>query len=243
MTLTGRRIVVTGAASGIGLATARLLVEAGARVAMLDVSEERVKALAAAVGADAIICDVSDARQIEAAAVLAEQVLDGVDGIVNAAGILAMSPFEAISADMWHRTLAVNLTGPMLLSQALLPALRRAASATIVNVASIGGIRPGRGAGAYAASKAGLVALSKAMAVELGPRIRVNVVCPGTIETPMSDGLLLDTTIRERLVSSNMLQRLGQASEIADAIVFLTGGASSYVNGSTLVVDGGYTFS
>ena len=144
--------------------------------------------------------------------------------------------------DVWHAMLAVNLTGTMLVCRAATPALHRAGKATIVNIASIGGLQPARSFSAYSVSKAGVVMLSKCLALELGPEIRVNSVSPGTIETAMIADLLGNNATRDRLTTSAALQRVGAPSDIADALLYLTSDQSGYVNGANLTVDGGYSF-
>ncbi|HEY7436244.1 MAG TPA: SDR family oxidoreductase, partial [Methylomirabilota bacterium] len=166
MRLGGRRVLVTGAASGIGLATARLFRSEGARVAMLDRDEaalgkERVD------GATVLVCDVGDERQVRAAVAEAAAALGGLDGVVNSAGIDLMRPFEEMTAAEWARVMAVDLTGPMLVCHAALPALRQAGRGTIVNIASGAALRPLEQRTAYCAAKAGLVMFGKTLAVDL----------------------------------------------------------------------------
>ncbi|MDO6414596.1 SDR family oxidoreductase [Sphingomonas sp. BIUV-7] len=240
--LEGRKIVVTGAGNGIGLAAARRLVALGASVALIDRDRAALDAVAVAPGMAKIVCDISVAEEVERAAKEAESALGGVDGLVNAAGVLVQGSLDELSLDQWARSLKVNLLGAVLMCKFLAESLKRAGFATIVNVASVGALRPAKGVSAYSAAKAGLLMFSKCMAVELAPTIRVNAVCPGTIETAMTHGLLADPAIRERLAGGNALGRLGAADEIADVIAYLSGPASSYVNGATVVVDGGSTW-
>jgi NAD(P)-dependent dehydrogenase (short-subunit alcohol dehydrogenase family) len=239
--LSGRRILITGAGSGIGKATAQLFIASGACVALVDYNLDAVTAVAAELNMPAFGCDVGDLKQVERMVAGAETALRGIDGIVNAAGIFTGGAIENLGAKDWHRVMNTNLLGPFLICRQALSALRQASSATIVNIGSIGGLQPAHGVAAYASSKAGLLMLSKCMAFEFGPSIRVNTVCPGTIETPMMQNGLNDET-RARLRNANAMKRLGRPDEIAEAILYLTSQASSYVNGATLVVDGGYSW-
>lgn len=241
-TLAGRRILVTGAARGIGRAIAARMVAAGARVAIVDRRAELLEETAEALGMPGFACDVSEREQVATVVGQAEAALGGLDGLVNAAGISLGGTIDEIEPDAWHKVMTVNLFGPFLMVKEAVPALRRAAKAAIVNIASIGALRPARGVSAYAASKAGLLMFGKCIAFELGPTIRVNTVCPGTIETEMTRSLLADEAIRTRLTTGNALGRLGRPEEIAEAATFLIGHQSSYVNGATLVVDGGYAW-
>jgi NAD(P)-dependent dehydrogenase (short-subunit alcohol dehydrogenase family) len=241
-TLAGRRILVTGAARGIGRATAERMVAAGARVALVDRRAEMLGEAAATLAMPHFACDVREREQVAATIAEAETALGGLDGLVNAAGISIGGTIDEMDPDGWQKVMAVNLFGPFLMVKEAVAALRRAERATIVNIASIGALRPARGVSAYAASKAGLLMFGKCMAFELGPAIRVNTICPGTIETEMTRGLLTDEATRTRLSTGNALGRLGQPEEIAEAVTFLTDHQSSYVNGATLVVDGGYVW-
>lgn len=183
----GRVAIVTGAGSGIGRATARRLAREGARVACLDVDAAAASATAdglAGVGLG-IACDVSDPAAVSAAIASVVERLGGIDVLANVAGIGRASTFEAIGLDQWERTVAVNLTGMFLMCQEALPHLERGGGC-IVNVASIAGLTGIAFAADYAASKGGVVALSRALAAELSDRgVRVRCVCPAGVDTPM----------------------------------------------------------
>jgi NAD(P)-dependent dehydrogenase (short-subunit alcohol dehydrogenase family) len=237
--LAGRRIVITGAASGIGRATAELFAGHGAALALLDLDEAGMR------GADgvAIVCDVSDESSVAAAIDSAALALGGIDGLVNVAGVFPTGKLEDTSLATWQRTLAVNLTGPFLVARAALPHLRSAGAATIVNLGSASAIVPFPELSAYGASKGAIATLTKVWAAEFAPTIRVNVVCPGMTRTPMVSSWQTDpVALAERVKSSYALQRIAEPGEIADAILFLTSPESSFVTGTTLVVDGGRTF-
>jgi len=248
--LDGRRILITGAASGIGRATAARFLQEGAAVAALDrddaaLAATRTRLAGAAI--HAISCDVADGASVARAVEAAAAALGGLDGVVNAAGIDLVVDLEQMSLADWNRVLAVNLTGPMLVMQAAFRHLRAAGNATIVNVSSGAGLSPLRQRTAYCASKAGLQMASKVLAMEAAEfGIRVNTVCPGAVETPLfrsgidaaPDPAAAYQAVRARYA----LQRVAEPDEIAAAILWLTSAESSYVTGVALAVDGGRTF-
>jgi NAD(P)-dependent dehydrogenase (short-subunit alcohol dehydrogenase family) len=243
--LKGRRIIVTGGASGIGAATVRLFRQEGAAVAVLDRSEADAATVAKACGAVAVAADVADAASVSRAIAAAARGMGGLDGVVNAAGIFSPAGIADTTPELFSRTLAVNVLGTFLVIQAAVPLLQAAGRGTIVNIGSGVGITPtGPGSTAYVASKGGVIAMTKAIAQELAPAIRVNVVCPGAVDTPMTQGFLrvaggeVDPLIAGRYA----LKRAATAEELAAAILFLTSDESSFVTGITLPVDGGRTF-
>ena len=246
MRLAGRRVLVTGAASGIGLATARLFQREGARVAMLD-RDGAALTKAVGDGAAALVCDVAEEGQVRAAVAQAAAALGGLDGVVNSAGIDLMRPFEQMTAAEWARVMAVDLTGPMLVCHAALPALRQAGRGTIVNIASGAALRPLEHRTAYCAAKAGLVMFGKTLAVDLAAdRIRVNAICPGIIDTPLFRSSWAGAADPEaelaRILERYVIRRPGEPEEIAQAALYLTSDESSFVTGAALAVDGGRTF-
>lgn len=245
----GQRFVISGGASGIGLAVARLALQRGARVGLLDRDAEALATAARSLGEGAVTlnCDVADADAVHRAVAEAAERLDGIDALVNSAGIDLLTPLEAMQDADWSRVLAVNLTGPMLLCRAALPHLRRAGGGTIVNVSSGAGLSPLPNRTAYCAAKAGVIMFGKALAIEAAPDgIRVNAVCPGAIDTPLfrtsyenaPDPAAALEAIRERYA----LRRIAQPEEVAEAVLYLSSAASSYITGTALAVDGGRTF-
>jgi NAD(P)-dependent dehydrogenase (short-subunit alcohol dehydrogenase family) len=236
--LAGRKILITGAASGIALATARLFAANGAALALLDLNAAALEGVASELKAYAATADLRDAEATEAAVRASAAHMGGLDGVVNAAGVSMGGPLETLDLNCWNDVLSVNLTAPYVVCRAALPCLRAAPSATIVNVASGMALLPNvPGASAYAASKAGLIGFTKALAAELGPNIRANVLCPGVTNTPMTAGAELSMVKRQLA-----LQRVAEADEMATAILFLTGNASSFVTGAVLAADGGRTY-
>ncbi len=246
--LEGRRILVTGGASGIGLATAALFLRQGAQVALLDRDQGRLDAaLAGLHGARAVAADVADSQQVERAVEAVAEAMGGLDGLVNAAGISLRKPFSETTALEWRTVMAVNLDGPFHVCRSALPHLRQAGGGTIVNISSGAGLRPLPDFSAYCASKGGLVLFGKALAMDLAQdNIRVNTVCPGIVMTPMVERRLDVSPDREATVAAfldkRLMKRFGTADEIADAALFLSCGESSFVTGSALGVDGGAVF-
>ena len=246
--LAGRRILVTGAASGIGLEVSRLFARQGAAVAMTDIQAERLHEAAAELGAHAKAADLRDRPAVAEVVAFAADQLGGLDGVVNCAGVADSAPVDELPPETWDHVLAVNLTAPFLVCRAAVPILRQAADATIVNISSGMGVLPDvPGTTAYAASKGGLIAFSKALAAELAPRIRVNVIAPGVVRTPMTlaQGYLPSNPEEEAsapALQRYALRRASDPGEIAAAVLFLTSAESSYVTGTVLAVDGGRTY-
>jgi len=237
--LKGRRILITGAASGIGRATAELFAAEGAGLALLDRDQTGLAGLSGT----AVAVDVADEASVRQAVAAAADALGGIDGLVNAAGIFPVAKLQDTDLALWQQTMAVNLTGPFLMTKAVLPHLRAAEAATIVNLGSGSALLPYAELSAYGATKGGVAVLSKVWAAELAPKIRVNLVCPGMTRTRMvSDWHPDPEKLADRAKQTYALQRIAEPEEIAHAILFLTSAESSFVTGTTLVVDGGRTF-
>src|SRR6185503_14940524 len=236
----GKRILVTGGASGIGRATCQRLGSRGAEVIVADRDESGGRAVAEEIGGEALIVDFTD---IEAAIATISDSCGTLQGLVNGAAVVPRTEFPEVEAADWDRVIDLDLTAPFRLTQALLDRFDPAGAA-VVNITSIASLTvlapTGRITPAYSAAKAGRRMVSDSLAAVLGRRgIRVNAVAPGFIETPMTTDE--QTEAREWLSSRIPLGRWGRPEELAGAIAFLLGDDASYVNGTTLVVDGGLT--
>jgi NAD(P)-dependent dehydrogenase (short-subunit alcohol dehydrogenase family) len=239
--------LVTGAARGIGLATAKRFLADGWRVALLDIDQETLDrshdALAAANGAEAVIalcCDVADAAGVANAVGTVAQKFGRLDALVNNAGIAIFKPILDVSYEDWSRVLAVNLTGPFLCAQAAAPLMRDCGGGAIVNITSISGLRASTLRAANGTSKAGLAHLTQQQAIELASLgIRVNAVAPGPVDTAMAKAVHTPE-IRAAYHDAIPLNRYGLEQELAEAIFFLCSDRASYITGQTLAVDGGF---
>jgi NAD(P)-dependent dehydrogenase (short-subunit alcohol dehydrogenase family) len=236
--------LVTGAGRGIGLATARAFLAEGWRVALLDIDSGLLDAamaeLAAPAATLALPCDVADAAAIGPAVAQAAAHFGRLDAVVNNAGIAVFKPILETTPEDWARVLAVNLTGPFLVTCAAAPLMARGGGGAVVNVTSISGLRASTLRVAYGTSKAGLAHLTKQQAVELGELgIRVNAVAPGPVDTAMAKAVHTPA-IRKDYHDTIPLNRYGLESELAAAIVFLCGPRASYITGQVIAVDGGF---
>lgn len=240
--LAGRHIVVTGAASGMGRAIAELFRMEGAALALLDRDANGVMAAATDLRAHGFICDVADRAQVDLTVAEAGEALGGIDGVVNAAGILDITPFDDLTPESWDRMIAVNLTGPFNVIKAAMPMLRTAERATIVNIASVSALMPMPGTAGYSASKAGLAMLTRCLGMDLGPNIRANGICPGVIETEMTRYLWENPEHKARAAERVALQRLGTTDDIARAALFFSTEDSAFTTGAALPVDGGFSW-
>jgi NAD(P)-dependent dehydrogenase (short-subunit alcohol dehydrogenase family) len=243
--LANKTAVISGAASqrGIGLATARLFAEHGARVAILDIDADGAKAAAAALGPQhlGLGCDVSDPASCNAAAEAAIAGLGHVDILINNAGITQPLKIMDIRPDNWDRVIDVNLSGVLYLSQAFIPHMRARKQGAIACMSSVSAQRGGGifGGPHYSAAKAGVLGLAKAMARELGPDgIRVNCVTPGLIQTDITGGKLTPE-MKEEIKKGIPLNRLGDAIDVANIYLFLASDLSGYVTGAVIDVNGG----
>ena len=241
----GVAALVTGAASGIGRATADALSREGARVACADISEEKLAEATEDIrknGGEAIAIplDVADSASASAAVERCAQEWGGLDLLANVAGVLKLEHADQLSDEDWNRVLGVNLSGTFFMSRAAIPHLLDGGG-TIVNVASLAGLKGQAYGSAYCASKAGVVALTRVMAVEYAKRgLRVNCVCPGGVETPLIAGFAgpegFDPDLIHRL---SLVPGLTAAEEIAEAIAYLASPAASSINGVALPIDFG----
>jgi NAD(P)-dependent dehydrogenase (short-subunit alcohol dehydrogenase family) len=235
--------LVTGAARGIGLATAKLFLAEGWRVALLDIDAATLKAAVASLAKPEstlmLVCDVSDAKQVAESMDGIAQRFGRLDALVNNAGVAVFATVMDTSNDDWSRVLAVNLTGPFLCTKAAVP-LMRGHGGAIVNITSISAVRASTLRSAYGTSKAGLAHLTKQLAVELASSgIRVNAVAPGPVDTAMAKAVHTPE-IRADYHDAIPLNRYGLEEELAEAILFLSSDRASYITGQVLAVDGGF---
>ncbi|MEM1360795.1 MAG: 3-oxoacyl-ACP reductase FabG [Pseudomonadota bacterium] len=238
--LTGKRALITGASGGIGAAIARDLHSAGASVGLSGTRIEPLEALASDLGDAAHIlpCNLADPAAVDALPKQAAEALGGVDILVNNAGVTRDQLFMRMSDEDWHSVIDVNLTAVMRLSRGVLRGMMKARWGRIVNISSVVGATGNPGQGNYAASKAGLIGMSKSLAHEVASRgVTVNAVAPGFIATAMTDKLTDDQ--RNSILSQIPAGRMGSPEEIAAAVLFLAAPEASYVTGSTLHVNGG----
>lgn len=242
--LTGRTALVTGASSGIGLAAAQTLAAAGARVILVARGAERLRDAAAGIGggAEAIPCDLSQPDDIARLIQTLTQRGLAPDILINNAGAIDRAGFDDVTRADWDRVMALNVTAPMLLAQALVPAMRARGWGRIVNVASILAIRGKPNAHSYTASKHAIAGLTKSMAAELGGSgICVNALCPGYVRTDINQNLQADPAFTAMLQARVPLGRWGETGDLAGPLLMLASDAASFVNGHLLVVDGGMT--
>ena len=237
-------VLVTGAARGIGLATAARFLEDGWRVALLDILGDTLRAAVDALGnAEATLAleaDVADPDAVRGAVTEVERRFGRIDALVNNAGVAVFKPMLDVTLEEWQRVMAVNLTGPFLMTQAVAPLMRDRGGGAIVNITSISGLRASTLRVAYGTSKAGLAHLTKQQAAELAQYgIRVNAVAPGPVDTAMAKEVHTPE-IRADYHDHIPLDRYGLEAELAQAILFLCSDAASYITGQVLAVDGGF---
>jgi NAD(P)-dependent dehydrogenase (short-subunit alcohol dehydrogenase family) len=241
--LDGQRAIVTGGASGIGAATARLMTEQGARVAVLDINGEGAELLAKELDGFAYAVDVTDFTAFQAAVDDAHQKLGGLSLLYNNAGGSSLANVHDWALDEWRRIVDLNLTGVFHGFKAAIPHILAGGGGAIVSTASISGTRPSAGEAPYSAAKAAVVALTANAALEYAPTIRVNAVSPGMIHTPLTELLLVEQGLNERdaMIAKTPLARIGTPEDIASVVVFLCSDLARFVTGQNLVVDGGMT--
>lgn len=243
--LQGRVCVVTGAASGIGAGIAHSLAAAGAKVALLDCNSDGAHAVAAQLreqGATAlaIACDTSQETQVQAAAAHVARELGNCYALINNAGLLRADSLDEVRLEDWNHVLSVNLTGYLLCARTFAQPMREAGGGALVHIASIASLFPQTRSGAYSASKAGVLLMSRQMAVEWGAQgIRSNAICPGMIRTPLSAKFYEEPGFEAKRAAVTASRRVGESEDIADVAAFLASPRAAYVNGAELVVDGG----
>jgi NAD(P)-dependent dehydrogenase (short-subunit alcohol dehydrogenase family) len=245
--LTGKVAVITGASRGIGADVAATLAAAGARLVLASRKLDGLEAVAAQIRdaggeALAVACHTGRAADVEALAARAEEAFGGIDVLVNNA---ATSPYFGPLLDaeeaQWDKTFEVNVKGYVHAIRACVPRMRQRGGGVIVNVASVAGLVPHGGLGVYGVTKAAVIMLTKTLAVELAPDVRVNAIAPGLIETRFSEALWATPEARERALRVIPQRRTGQTGDLTGAVLYLASSASAYTTGAVLVIDGGQT--
>ncbi len=237
---TGRRVVITGGAGGIGVATARAFLDRGAHVLLVDLEEDRLAAARESLGGGSrvTLCASNLARPDSCA-----RVLDRIDGklhaLVHLAGVFERDPLDPADHGVWDRAIAANLTNAYDMCVAFIPRIDPSAPGRIVLASSIAYRRGGVDRAAYSAAKGGIVGLTRALSRQLGAAATVNAVAPGIIVTRMTDELIEQRG--EQLLAQIPMRRYGQAAEVASVIRFLCSDDASYVTGQTITIDGGIT--
>ena len=247
MRLAGRRAFITGAGRGIGRGVAAKMAEHGARVAVADIDAEAAGEVAKAIGevAIAIVLDVTDAAAWERAIDAADQAFGGLDVLVNNAGICIPGSVESLAEADWDRTIDVDLKSVFLGCRAALPVLARSAPASIVNMSSISGLVAGANMAAYNAAKAGVLLLTKSVALHAarkGYGVRCNSVAPAFIDTDMVDDLAKGgdpALLRAKLAAQIPLGRIGTVEDVAYAVIYLASEESAFMTGAEIKLDGG----
>jgi len=244
--LAGKFAILTGAASGIGAATARLFAQEGASVAILDIDGYAAQQLAGEIRASggeaaAWHCDVANADHVNAAVAASVERYGAIHVLFNNAGIALRAPVTEQDEESWDRVLDTNVKGAYLCSRAAIPHFAPQGG-SVVHTSSVTGITGVRGRAAYSSAKAALVGLARNMALDYAHRnIRVNCVCPGFVRTQFIGGILSDAERTRRLTALHPLGRLGEPEDIASAVLFLASDESSWITGHALVVDGGFS--
>lgn len=240
MDLNGKTALITGASGGIGKAIAEKLYALGASVGLTGTREAVLQEVATDLGerAHPIVCNLSDKDALDGLIPTANETLGGIDILVNNAGITRDNLFMRMKDEEWDDVLAVNLTAAFKLSRAVLRGMMKNRHGRIIQITSVVGVTGNPGQGNYAATKAGIIGMSKSLAYEVASRnITVNCVAPGFIETAMTDAL--DDKQREAILTNVPAGRLGQPQEIANAVAFLASEEAAYITGQTLHVNGG----
>ena len=238
--LTGKKALITGASGGIGVSIAKALHAQGAVVGLHGTRQERLEEIAADLGERAHIfpANLGEAESVKELAAKAEADLEGIDILVNNAGITKDGLFVRMSDEDWDAVLDINLKSTFQLTRDVVYPMMRRKSGRIVNITSVVGVTGNPGQGNYCASKAGMIGMSKSLAMEIASRnVTVNCVAPGFIETPMTDAL--NDKQKDAILGTVPAKRLGTGEEVASAVVYLASAEASYITGQTIHVNGG----
>ena len=238
--LKGKRVLITGGAGGIGSATAGRFIEEGARVAVIDRDEAASRCLRKALpGLEVILsAELSDPASVAGAFNALDRQFSGLDILINNAGISIRHSFMDITPEEWTKVISINLNGVFYVAQQAAKRMLAGGSGVIINMGSTNGLAGYHYYADYNASKAGVIELTRSMALELGPKIRVNSVCPGFIMTPMQEAEYTPE-MRRAFEVKVPLQRLGSPADVASLFAFLASDESSYISGQHIVIDGG----
>lgn len=248
--LDGKVVIITGAARGQGAVAADIFAREGARLLLSDIlpEGERVAAQIVSRGGHAAFLQADTSQEADVARV-AEQALTAygrIDVLYNNAGIILGKPFQDTSLEEWERIIRVDLTGPFLMSKAVVPYMMQQRNGSIINISSVGGILGYPAMAAYGAAKGGLVNLTRCMAVDLAPyNIRVNVICPGAIDTPMPrkyvENMADKEAVWKQIADVHLLKRFGTSEEVVYLALFLASDEASFMTGAMIPVDGGHS--
>ena len=238
--LEGKRVLITGGASGIGYATAQRFIEEGSRVVILDRDETACRRANQELPMleEAVMADVSDDREVARAFVELDELWGGLDVLINNAGISIRNRFMDITPEQWRQVIAVNLNGVFYAAREAARRMLAGGGGVILNMGSTNGLVGYHHYADYNASKAGVIELTRSMALELGPTIRVNAVCPGFILTPMQQAEYT-SEMRQSFEGKLPLRRLGRPEDVAALFAFLASDESGFISGQALVIDGG----
>ncbi|KLK99957.1 oxidoreductase [Bacillus pumilus] len=251
MNIAGKVVLITGGASGIGLAAVKLFLEHGAKVAVADINEDSGKQLVESLPhehAAFFKTDITNEADCQKTVQSVLSQFGTIDVLINNAGIEIVSPIHEMTLENWNHILQVNLTGVFLMSKHTLPHMLEKKSGSIINTGSVGGLVGWPDIPAYNATKGGVIQLTKSMAIDYAAhQIRVNCIAPGIIDTPLNEKSFLDNHseslefVKKEKAKVNPLLRLGKPEEIAGVMLFLASDLSSYMTGSVVTADGGYT--
>jgi meso-butanediol dehydrogenase/(S,S)-butanediol dehydrogenase/diacetyl reductase len=238
--LKNRRVLITGGAGGIGSATAARFLEEGARVVLMDEDQMACRLVEGELPSlePSILADVSDADSVEKAFIKLDALFNGLDILINNAGISVRNPFLDITPEQWQTVISVNLNGMFYVAQQAARRMLAGDGGVILNMGSTNGVMGYHYYAGYNASKAGVIELTRSMALELGPKIRVNAVCPGFIMTSMQEAEYTPE-MRRAFEEKLPLRRLGQPEDVAALFAFLASDEASFITGEYIVIDGG----